>query len=186
MVSSDRDQALEDGAQDRPQPQVTTRFNPGKAAKTPYEIIYLGENPSVALFEVGALFGPPDRPVANPHETKFVPIDVSVSLQPIADLTDPAQQVMLDVSLQELTGNWDTYPAGEARHSVWAPPCSQPKTSKDSWRSRRRCPGAGHSSCFRRSFAWGVGLSSKIPSLVRLIGSVLDRRTGQTLDLVPC
>ena len=94
--------------------QVTTRFNPGKAAKIQFEIFYLGESQSVALYEVGAMFGPPDRPVANPYQSKFLPIDVSVSLQSVADLTDPAQQAMLDVSVQELTGNWDTYPAGEA------------------------------------------------------------------------
>jgi RES domain-containing protein len=94
--------------------QVTTRFNPGTAAKTPFEIFYLAENQSVALYEVGALFGPTDRPIANPHQTNFLPIDVSVDLQSVADLTDTAQQGMLDVSAQELTGDWDTYPAGEA------------------------------------------------------------------------
>lgn len=40
--------------------QITPRFNPGKAAKIPFEILYLGENPFVALYEVGAIFGPPD------------------------------------------------------------------------------------------------------------------------------
>jgi hypothetical protein len=94
--------------------QVTTRFNPGEAAKTPFEILYLGENQSVVLYEVEALFGPPERPIANPHQSKIMLIDVHVRLQSVADLTDPAQQTLLDVSVQELTGNWDTYPPGKA------------------------------------------------------------------------
>jgi hypothetical protein len=95
-------------------PQVTTRFSPGKAARTPFEILYLAENPLVALYEVGAIFGPPECAVPNPHQRKMVPIDVSVLLQSVADLTDPSQQTLLDTSIQELTGNWDTYPPGEA------------------------------------------------------------------------
>ncbi len=94
--------------------QVTTRFNPGRAAKTPFEILYLGEHQFVALYEVGAIFGPPKRPVPNPHQSKMVPIDVSVLLQSVADLTDPSQQSLLDISIQELTGNWDTYAPGDA------------------------------------------------------------------------
>ena len=94
--------------------QTATRFNPGKAAKTPFEIIYLGENQCVALYEVGAIFGPPAQPVANPYQSKMVAIDVQVTLQSVADLTDPTQQKLLDTSVQELTGNWDTYPLGDA------------------------------------------------------------------------
>lgn len=95
-------------------PEVTTRFSPGKAAGTPIEILYLAESPLVALYEVGAIFGPPGRPVANPHQSKIVTIDVDVRLHSVADLSDPAQQELLDVSVQELTGNWDTYPPGLA------------------------------------------------------------------------
>jgi hypothetical protein len=95
-------------------PQFTTRFNPGPAAKTPFEILYLGENQLVALYEVGALLGPTDHPVSHPALSKLAPIDVSVRLQAVADLTDPAQRKILGVSVQELTGNWDSYPSGEA------------------------------------------------------------------------
>jgi RES domain-containing protein len=94
--------------------QVTTRFNPGVAAKTPFEILYLGENQLVALYEVGAIFGPAAQPVPNPHQSKMVPIDVQVTLQSVADLTDLTQQKLLDTSVQELTGNWDTYLPGDA------------------------------------------------------------------------
>ena len=87
-------------------PQVTTRFSPGKAARKPFEILYLAENQLVALYEVGAIFGPPDRAIPNPHQSKMVPIDVSVLLQSVADLTDPSQQTLLDTSIQKMTGNW--------------------------------------------------------------------------------
>jgi hypothetical protein len=94
--------------------KVTTRFNPGTAARKPFETLYLAENQLVALYEVGAIFGPPHRPVSDPDKSKMVPIDVTVGLQSVADLTDPAQQDLLETSVQELTGNWDTYAAGEA------------------------------------------------------------------------
>lgn len=35
-------------------------------------------------------------------------------MQLVADLTDPSQQKLLNTSVQELTGNWDTYPPGHA------------------------------------------------------------------------
>ena len=94
--------------------QATTRFNPGAVAKTPFEILYLGENQVVTLYEVGAIFGRPSQPIPNPRQSKMVPIDVQVTLQSVADLTDPTQQKLLGTSVQELTGNWDTYPPGDA------------------------------------------------------------------------
>jgi len=68
-------------------PTVTTRFNPGKMASTPFEILYLAENHAVGLYEAGVMYGPLDRPVSNPHQTKILTIDVHVRLQSIADLT---------------------------------------------------------------------------------------------------
>jgi hypothetical protein len=53
---------------------VTTRFNPGPAAKIPFEILYLAENQIVALYEVGAIFGPPDRAIADPNRTHMMVI----------------------------------------------------------------------------------------------------------------
>ena len=93
---------------------IATRFNPGKVSKTPFEILYLAETQIVALYEVGAIFGPPIQAFANPLKSKMIPIDVSVRLQSVADLTDPTQQALLDTSLQELTGNWDSYSPGKA------------------------------------------------------------------------
>lgn len=94
--------------------QVLSRFSPGKWAQTPFEILYLAESPNVALYEVGAIFGPPKQSIPNPHLGTIIPINVSVLLQSVADLTDPSQQSLLDISLQELTGNWDTYVSGDA------------------------------------------------------------------------
>src|SRR5947207_2273297 len=75
--------------------QAPTRFHPGPVAKTPFEILYLAENQLVALYEVGAILGPPDQPVVHPSKRKMMLIDVSVRLQSVADLTDPAQQALL-------------------------------------------------------------------------------------------
>ncbi len=94
--------------------QIPSRFNPGKSAKIPFEILYLAENQLVAYYEVEAIFGPPDQPVPNPRQSKMIPIDVNVRLQSVADLTDPGQEALLETSAQELTGRWDTYLPGKA------------------------------------------------------------------------
>ncbi len=92
-----------------------SRYNPGDAAKVPFEIIYLAENPAVALFEVQAIYGPPDRPIADPIRSKMMVADVDVSLKFIVDLTDPRHHKMLATSAQELTGNWQVaHPLGDA------------------------------------------------------------------------
>jgi RES domain len=91
-----------------------TRFNPGVAARTPFEVLYLAENQLVALFEVGAIVGPPDQPIAHPSRRKTTPFDVSVRLQSVVDLTDPTQQALLETSAQEPTGIWKLYSPGEA------------------------------------------------------------------------
>jgi hypothetical protein len=93
---------------------VHTRFNPGQAGKTPFKVLYLAENQLVAFYEVGALLGPPNRPVAHPSKSKTIPIDVSVRLQSVADLTDPMHQALLETSAQELTGSWEIYQPGQA------------------------------------------------------------------------
>jgi RES domain-containing protein len=93
---------------------IHTRFNPGLGGKSRFEILYLAENQIVAHYEVEAIFGPPQQGVANPRKSQVISIGVSVRLQSVADLTDPVQQASLETSVQELTGNWDTYYPGEA------------------------------------------------------------------------
>jgi RES domain len=41
---------------------IPTRFSAGDAAQPPFELLYLAEDPLVALFEVQALFGSPTSP----------------------------------------------------------------------------------------------------------------------------
>jgi len=94
--------------------EVASRFNPGKAALRPFEILHLAETPIVALYEVGAIFGPLEQHVAHHRKAKIVTLDIEVRLQKVADLSDPIQQALLGVSGQELTGNWDMYPPSEA------------------------------------------------------------------------
>jgi RES domain len=88
---------------------IPSRFNPGPAARYPFEILYLAENQLVAFYEVNALLGPPQKPIADPAKRKMLLIDVSVRLQSVADLTQPKQQKLLETTTQEMTGNWDTY-----------------------------------------------------------------------------
>jgi RES domain-containing protein len=94
--------------------RVATRFNAGSPTKPSFRILYLAESPLVALYEVSAVLGPPGQHLANPKRSDFPTFGVVTRLQAVADLTDAAQQSLLDISLQELTGNWDTYPLGEA------------------------------------------------------------------------
>ena len=55
--------ALGDGIRTEQTMHSPTRYNPGQTSKTPFETLYLAENPLVAYYEIGALFGPPDQSV---------------------------------------------------------------------------------------------------------------------------
>jgi hypothetical protein len=92
-----------------------SRFSPGVAAETPFEVMYLAESPTATLYEVRAQFGPPERPVANSQKGQSLIIGVDVRLYSVADLTDPKQQRLLGTSAQELTGDWEhSYPDNDA------------------------------------------------------------------------
>lgn len=98
-----------------------SRFSAGPKAATPFEILYLAEDPQLALFEVNALFGDPANPVAHPRLSLTI-LSVTVSLQAVADLTDPATaQAPLDTTLQELTGDWRGYGLRSPATSVQRP-----------------------------------------------------------------
>jgi hypothetical protein len=43
-------------------PTTTSRFSPGRLTAPAFEILYLAENPMVAMFEARALFGSPSTP----------------------------------------------------------------------------------------------------------------------------
>jgi hypothetical protein len=88
-----------------------TRFSAGPTLLRPFEILYLCENPMVALWEVGALLGSPLEPggvVALPGRA-WTTIHVQVQLREVADLAQVSQQVLLGTTVQELTGDWRGY-----------------------------------------------------------------------------
>jgi RES domain-containing protein len=98
------------------------RFNAGTPGNPGYDVLYLSENPMVALFEVQALLGSPTPggSYANPRQT-WITINVGVQLQAAADLTEVAAQTLLDTSAQELTGDWRGYAQRAAHTSVTGP-----------------------------------------------------------------
>jgi len=74
-----------------------------------FEILYLAGDPVTALFEFEAVFGDPASPIPNPRISATV-LNVQVVLHAIYDLTHVAHaQVPLDVTAQELTGDWRGY-----------------------------------------------------------------------------
>lgn len=90
---------------------VPSRFSDMSPASPGFEILYLAENHFAALLEVQALLGSATTPgglVPSPHST-WTTLNVNVSLQHIADLTNLVSQDLLDVTAQELTGDWRGY-----------------------------------------------------------------------------
>jgi RES domain-containing protein len=102
---------------------IPGRFNIGSAANPGFAVLYLAENPMVALFEVQALLGTPSTPggVVAPPRQAWITINVNLQLQRIADLTDLALQQLLQVSAQELTGDWRGYQQRTPLTSITGP-----------------------------------------------------------------
>lgn len=90
---------------------VSGRFHFGSATALSFPVLYLAENPMVALFEVRALLGSPTgSPGVVPSPTHpWAVINVAIDLQKIADLTDPRETAKLGTTTQELTGDWRGY-----------------------------------------------------------------------------
>ncbi len=101
-----------------------TRFNPGTPADPGFEILYLAEDVTVALFEVQALLGsvyPGANHVPNPAGGAWVTINVQVDLQAVVDFTRLTSRGLIETSVQELTGDWLAYAlrsAGRVRGGV--------------------------------------------------------------------
>jgi hypothetical protein len=104
---------------------IPSRFNIGSAASPQFEILYLAENHMVALFEVQALLGSPlSSGGIVPHPRRaWTILNVAVNLQNVVDLTDPAAQgaLNLNMSAQELTGDWRGYQLRSSLSSVKGP-----------------------------------------------------------------
>ena len=88
-----------------------SRFSPARMSAPAFEILYLAENPMVALFEARALFGSPSAPGGVvPHPSRpLVTLPIFVSLGAISDLTDPTEATVIETNAQELTGDWRGY-----------------------------------------------------------------------------
>jgi RES domain-containing protein len=86
----------------------TGRFSAGSSIEPAYQILYLAQNHQLALFEVRALLGGPEAPIPDPRSTWTV-LPLTVTLEAMVDLTDPAEQKRIGTSAQELTGKWDEY-----------------------------------------------------------------------------
>lgn len=82
-----------------------SRFSSATPESPLYRILYLGENHVGAIYEVNAVLGDPEAPVANPRGS-WVLMSLDVRLHYVADLCDPAQQRLISTTKQELTGVW--------------------------------------------------------------------------------
>jgi hypothetical protein len=93
-------------------PTQASRFSPGTLADPAFEILYLAEDTTVALFEVQALLGsayPGGIFIPNPAGGAWTLVDVQVSVQAIVDFTRSTSLKRIQTSFQELTGDWRAY-----------------------------------------------------------------------------
>jgi hypothetical protein len=93
-------------------PTHATRFNPGTLTDPAFEILYLAEDATVALFEVQALLGsayPGATFVPNPAGGPWTLLDVQVDLHAVVDFTRMTSRHAIRTSVQELTGDWRAY-----------------------------------------------------------------------------
>lgn len=93
-------------------PTHASRFNPGTPADPAFEILYLAEDATLALFEVQALLGsayPGGTFVPNPAGGTWTLMDVEVDLQAVVDFTRLNSRKRIETSVQELTGDWRAY-----------------------------------------------------------------------------
>jgi RES domain len=91
---------------------VPSRFYDPITAYPQFSSLYVSDNPLVAMFEAQALFGSPTTPggsVPAPAGGAWAVLRVGVQLDAVVDLSDVASQALLDVSVQELTGDWRGY-----------------------------------------------------------------------------
>jgi hypothetical protein len=91
---------------------LSGRFHNGTAQRPGIQVIYLTDDPQVALYEVRAVLGSPlpgQANVPNPNSGVWTLFPVTVALQSVADLTRDAELQVIDTSVQELTGDWLGY-----------------------------------------------------------------------------
>jgi hypothetical protein len=88
-----------------------SRFSPARAAAPGYPVLYLAENHLVALYEVEAIIGStwPGGVLLSAPLRAWIILNVRVVLQRVADLCEFGEQMKLDTTAQELTGDWRGY-----------------------------------------------------------------------------
>jgi hypothetical protein len=107
---------------------TSSRFYDPYSATPQFPTLYLSDNLVVAMFEAGALFGSltmAGGPVPAPRGSWAV-LTVSVQLQEIVDLSDATSQATVNVTAQELTGDWQAYRLRSAATAVVAPTGTAP------------------------------------------------------------
>jgi hypothetical protein len=97
----------------------SSRFSDASVAVPSHRMLYLGENHQVAIYEVGALLGDPNDPIANPRGS-WALMSIQVTLHHIADISDPVQQKIISTNHQELTGSWINSPKPVPTHQLGA------------------------------------------------------------------
>lgn len=87
-----------------------------------FPLLYVAADQLTAMYEYGAVFGDLDlKIIPNPY-LSFAMLNVQVSLREIVDLTDVAgAQQPLDITAQELTGDWRGYQSRSMLISVTGP-----------------------------------------------------------------
>jgi hypothetical protein len=107
---------------------VPSRFYDPLTANPQFRSLYVSDSPLVAMFEAQVLFGSPTTPggtVPAPAGA-WVTLTVHVQLDAVIDLSDVVSQSSLDVSAQELTGDWRGYRQRSATTNVANPTGTAP------------------------------------------------------------
>jgi hypothetical protein len=165
--------------------RIPSRYSPATNARPAFPVLYLAKDHQVALFEVGALLGSPlpgGHYVPNPAQAWII-VNVQVTLQAVADLTQVAEQTPLLTTAQELTGDWRGYLIRQAPMSVSQPtgPAPTQLLGQAIHRVRRRIEG------FRTVLARVPSHRNLVvfPNRMRRGSSILFTHpaTGQTLTI---
>jgi RES domain-containing protein len=91
---------------------IPGRYNPGSIQRPAFTVLYLAEDPTVALFEVQAMLGTPLHGYAqgpNLAAGNWTTTQINVLLHSVVDLTITSQRRMIRTTVQELTGDWRGY-----------------------------------------------------------------------------
>jgi len=88
---------------------TASRFKAQAGGQHTHRILYLAENHQLALYEVGALLGPTESPIADPR-TSWLTLSLQVRLNRVADLSDEKQRAIVGTTFQEFTGTWRRSP----------------------------------------------------------------------------